>query len=196
MSLTVHASKPSWIRKYLFSLDHKVIAIQYLTVGLIFLAIGGMMAYIIRWQLAHPWQPVPVIGPLIFPDTGGAVMPEIYTKLFTAHGGIMVFFAVTPIIIGALGNFTIPLEVGAKDMAFPRVNMISFWALFIGGALVIASLFVPGGTADTGWTLYPPLSSSLKVSPGWGIDLFILGLALDEVSLLLGGINYIVTLLK
>ncbi len=179
-----------------FSTDHKVIAKQYLSVGLLFMAIGGMMAFIIRWQLAHPWQPVPVIGPWIFPDSGGAVMPEIYTKLFTAHGGIMVFFAITPIIIGALGNFTIPLEVGAHDMAFPRLNMYSFWALLVGSALVIASLFVPGGTADTGWTLYPPLSSSMKVSPNLGIDLFILGLALDAVSLLMGGINYIATILK
>lgn len=186
----------SFVRRYIFSTNHKIIALQYLFTGLFFMAIGGIMAYIIRWQLAHPWQPVPLIGPLIFPASGGAVMPEIYTKLFTAHGGIMVFFAITPILLGALGNYTIPLEIGARDMAFPRVNMLSYWFLFLGSALVIASLFVPGGTADAGWTLYPPLSSSLKVSPGWGIDLFILGLALDAVSILMGGVNYIVTILK
>lgn len=192
----ITAAKPSWIRRFIFSTDHKTIAKQYLAVGLIFMAVGGLMAFIIRWQLAHPWQPVPVIGPWIFPESGGAVMPEIYTKLFTAHGGIMVFFAITPIILGALGNFTIPLEVGARDMAFPRLNMYSFWALCLGSVLVVASLFVPGGTADTGWTLYPPLSASIKMSPNWGLDLFILGLALDAVSILMGGINYISTILK
>ncbi len=189
-------SKHSFLSRFVFSTDHKVIAVQYLIVGFFFLAFGGLTAMIIRWQLAHPWQPVPVIGPWIFPDSAGAVMPEIYTKLFTVHGGIMVFFAITPIMLGALGNFTIPLEVGAHDMAFPRLNMLSFWMLVLGGSLVIASLFVPGGTADAGWTLYPPLSASVKVSPGWGIDLFILGLALDAVSILMGGVNYIVTTLK
>lgn len=186
----------SFVKRYIFSTNHKIIAKQYLFTGLLFLAVGGMMAFIIRWQLAHPWQPVPVIGPWLFPDSGGAVMPEIYTKLFTAHGGIMVFFAITPILLGALGNYTIPLEVGARDMAFPRLNMVSYWMLFAGSLLVIASLFVPGGTADAGWTLYPPLSSSTKVTPGWGLDLFVLGLALDAVSIMVGGINYIVTALK
>lgn len=192
-----HAVQPkSFIRKYLFSTDHKMIAVQYLVTGLLFLAFGGSMAWLIRLQLAHPWQPIPIIGSWLFSETGGILAPEVYPKLFTMHGGIMVFFAVTPILIGALGNFTIPLEIGAKDMAFPRLNMISYWALFLGAILIVASYFVPGGAADAGWTLYTPLSSSLKVSPHWGVDLFILGLALDAVSILAGGVNYIVTILK
>ncbi len=186
----------SFIRKYIFSTDHKVIAVQYLMTGIFFLAIGGLMAFMIRWQLAYPWQPIPVIGELLFKESGGIMMPEFYSMLFTMHGGIMVFFAITPIILGALGNFTIPLEVGAQDMAFPRLNMVSYWSLFAGSVLIIASFFVPGGAAGTGWTIYPPLSSSLKANPGLGTDLFILGLTLDAVSILAGGINYIVTIIN
>lgn len=188
--------KKSWLIKYIFSTDHKVIAVQYLLTGLVFLALGGIMAFVIRWQLAYPWQPIPVIGALIFPESMGAVMPEVYPKLFTMHGGIMVFFAVTPIILGALGNFTIPLEIGAKDMAIPRLNMISYWALFVGSLLIAASFFIPKGAADVGWTIYPPLSSSTQVSPGLGADLFILGLVFDAVSILAGGLNYLVTVVN
>lgn len=165
-------------------------------VGLLFLAGGGMMAYVIRMQVANPWQPIPFIGQILFPQTGGIVMPEVYPMLFTMHGGIMVFFAVTPILLGALGNYTLPLEIGAEDMAFPRLNMQSFWFLFLGSVLIIVSFFVPQGAAGTGWTLYTPLSSSLKVNPGWGVDLFILGLALDAVSILMGGVNYLTTFFK
>ncbi len=189
-------SKKGFIRNYIFSLDHKVIAVQYLLTGLVFLAMGGVMALIIRWQLAHPWTPVPFLGKLIFQDSGGAVSPEAYPMLFTMHGGIMVFFAVTPIIVGALGNFIIPLEVGARDMSFPKVNMLSYWFYLVGSVILIASFFVPGGAAGFGWTIYAPLSSSTQVSPGWGQDLFILGLALDAVSILMGGINYITTILQ
>jgi len=188
--------KKSFIRKYIFSTDHKIIAVQYLLTGLVFLAFGGLMVFIIRWQLAYPWQPIPVIGPIMFGASGGIVLPEVYSMLFTMHGGIMVFFAVTPIILGALGNFTIPLEIGAQDMAFPRLNMLSYWSLFLGSILIIVSFFVPGGAAGSGWTIYAPLSASLKTSPGWGQDLFILGLTFDAVSILMGGVNYIVTIMN
>jgi cytochrome c oxidase subunit 1 len=186
----------SFVRRYIFSTNHKVVAIQYLINGLFFLAFGGIMALIIRWQVAHPWEPVPLIGKLIFPASGGAVTPEAYPMLFTLHGTIMVFFAVTPLLIGVFGNYLIPLEVGARDMAFPTVNMLSFWFLFLGSVILLISMFVPGGTAVTGWTIYPPLSSSLKITPSWGQDLFILGLALDAVSILMGGINYITTIFQ
>jgi cytochrome c oxidase subunit 1 len=188
--------KPSWFTKYVFSTNHKTIAVQYLITGLIFLAVGGVMAFLIRWQLAYPWQPIPIIGPILFPETMGAVMPEVYPMLFTMHGGIMVFFAVTPIILGALGNYTIPLEIGARDMALPRLNMISYWSLFIGSIFIAVSFFLPGGAAGTGWTIYPPLSSSLKTSPGFGSDFFILGLVFDAVSILAGGLNYLVTVVN
>lgn len=186
---------PSCWRRYVFSTDHKVIGIQYLLTGLGFLVIGLFLAMLMRWQLAYPWQPVPLIGKLIFSESGGAVTPEAYNTLFTMHGLIMVFFAITPIVIGALGNYTIPLEVGARDMAFPRLNMLSYWFLALGSAIILASFFVPGGAAGFGWTVYAPLSASTEVTPGWGQDLFILGLALDAVSILMGGVNYITTIL-
>jgi len=182
--------------KYLFSTNHKVIALQYLFTGIFWLAFGGILVLLIRWQLAYPWQPIPLIGKFLFPESGGAVTPEAYPMLFTMHGGIMVFFAITPILLGALGNYTIPLEVGARDMAFPRLNMLSYWLLFLGSILMIVSFFVPGGAAGSGWTIYAPLSSSTEVSPGLGQDLFILGLALDAVSILMGGINYITTIIQ
>lgn len=191
----IQAEKQPFIRKYIFSTNHKVIAIQYLITGIVFLTIGGLMAFIMRWQLAYPWKPIPLLGQLFFRSAGGAVMPEVYSMLFTMHGGIMVFFAITPILLGALGNYTIPLEVGARDMAFPRLNMLSYWMLFLGSVLILVSFFVPGGAAGSGWTIYAPLSSSTKVNPGWGQDLFILGLALDATSILMGGINYITTIL-
>ncbi len=190
-----HAKK-SWVRRYLFSVDHKVIAIQYLFTGIFFLALGGIMAFMIRWQLAYPWQPIPVLGNLLFKESGGVLMPENYPMLFTMHGGIMVFFAVTPIVLGALANYVVPLEVGAQDMAFPKLNMCSYWALFLGSVIIIASFFIPGGAAGTGWTIYAPLSTSTKTTGGWGADLFILGLALDSAAILMGGINIITTAFK
>lgn len=190
------AVKTSFLRRYIFSTNHKVVAVQYLINGLFFLGVGGVMALIIRWQVAHPWQPVPLIGNFLFPESGGALTPEMYSTLFTNHGIMMVFFAITPILIGAFGNYLIPLEVGARDMAFPTVNMLSFWFLFLGSVTILISLFVPGGGAGTGWTIYPPLSSATVATPGWGPDLFILGIALDAVSILMGGINYITTIFQ
>jgi cytochrome c oxidase subunit 1 len=190
------STKTSFLRRYIFSTDHKVVAMQYLINGLFFLGMGGIMALLIRWQVAHPWKPVPLIGPLLFPESGGAITPEAYTTLFTMHGTIMVFFAVTPALIGAFGNFLIPLEVGSRDMAFPTVNMLSYWFLFLGSVILIASFFVPGGPAGCGWTAYPPLTSSTVATPGWGQDMFILALALDAVSIMMGGINYITTIFQ
>ncbi|MBI4431829.1 MAG: cbb3-type cytochrome c oxidase subunit I [Candidatus Omnitrophica bacterium] len=188
--------KESFISRFVFSTDHKVIAIQYLITGLLFLGFGGAMALLMRWQLAFPWQPIPFIGHLLFSSSGGFLVPEHYPMLFTMHGSIMVFFAITPILLGALGNYSIPLEIGAQDMAFPRLNMMSYGSLFLGSVLITISFFMPGGAAGSGWTIYTPLSSSTTTSIGWGQDLLILGLALDGVSLLMGGINYITTIVK
>lgn len=190
------ATHKNWIQRYLFSVDHKIIAIQYLVTGIFFLGFGGILAFMIRWQLAYPWKPIPFLGDLFFKASGGILMPEQYPMLFTMHGGIMVFFAVTPILLGALANYIVPLEVGAHDMAFPRLNMLSYWMLFIGSVIVIASFFVPGGAAGTGWTVYAPLSSSTRATAGWGADMFILGLAFDSIAILMGGINIIATTLK
>src|SRR5579871_5177426 len=142
----IHPEPTSFIRKYVFSTDHKVIAQQFIWMGLIFLAIGGSMAMMIRWQLANPGQPVPVIGKLVFPSTGGVVSPYAYTSLFTGHGAIMIFFAITPLMIGGFGNYCIPLMIGARDMVFPTLNMLSFWTMVVSCVVLLASLFVPGGT--------------------------------------------------
>ncbi len=184
-----HAS--GFIRTYIFSTDHKMIAKQFLAGGLFFLFVGGMMALAIRWQLAYPFQPVPLVGKLLFnPD--GTLSPDAYNGLFTLHGTIMVFFAITPIVIGMFGNFSIPLQVGARDMAMPIINLLSFWFFLAGGLVLLTSLFVPGGPAQAGWTSYPPLSSAVA-SPGHGQTFWILGLTLMGVSSIMGALNYITT---
>lgn len=185
-----------FIRTYVFSTDHKMIAKQYLWAGLIFMALAGSFALGIRWQLARPFEPVPILGRILWPESGAIMPPEFYTMLFSMHGMLMVFFAVTPIVIGAFGNFIIPLQVGARDMAFPVINMLSVWVLILGGVLVILSFFVPGGAGTAGWTMYAPLAGSPSATIGWGQTLFILAVALAGTSTLLGSINYIATTLN
>jgi cytochrome c oxidase subunit 1 len=186
-------TEETFIGKYVFPLDHKRIGIQYLFAGLFFLFYAGLMALMIRWQLAAPNQPVPMIGTLFFGDTG-AIKFDQYNSLFTLHGTMMVFFAVTPILVGAFGNFLIPLLIGARDMAMPKVNMLSFWVFLVGGIIMASSMFAPGGPAGAGWTSYPPLSGP-KMSPGMGQTFWILGLTLNGTSSLMGAINYIATVL-
>ncbi len=151
------------------------------------------MAMVIRWQLAYPFKPIPVIGKLLFPALKGVLAPENYNMLVTLHGTIMVFFAVTPILIGALGNYLIPLQIGARDMAFPKLNMISFWLMIPSGLLLTLSFFVKGGTAQAGWTSYPPLASLF--TPHGGQILWILSLALAGLSTIAGAVNYITTII-
>ncbi len=189
-----HPAPTSFIWKYIFSTDHKVIAKQYLFNGLFFLLLAGIFALLIRWQLAYPFEPIPLVGGLFSDD--GAMLPEHYTKLFTNHGALMIFFAITPIVIGAFGNFAIPLQIGAPDMAFPRLNMYSYWVLFTGSVIMIVSWFVPGGAADSGWTAYAPLSSSPEATLGWGQTLWALGIIAAGTSSLMGGINYVTTTLN
>lgn len=181
----------SVLRRYVFSTDHKVIGLQYLWAGLVFLAVGGALAMVMRWQWAYPGEPVPVVGPLLFPDTEGAVSPAGYTGLFTNHGLIMVFFAVTPILIGAFGNYVVPLQIGARDMAFPRLNMLSFWILALSQITVVVSLLMPQA-ASAGWTLYPPLSTT-SAAPGHGQTLMIVAILLAGGSSILGAINAVTT---
>jgi len=127
----IHPAPSSFLRRYIFSTNHKVIAKQYLFTGVFFLLLAGSFALVIRWQLAYPFQRIPLIGSWLLASSRGALLPEHYTMLFTMHGGLMVFFAITPILIGSFGNFVIPLEIGARDMALPRVNMLSYWVLFV-----------------------------------------------------------------
>jgi len=184
-----------FLTKYVFSFDHKVIAKQFMWFGLVWLFIGGVMAMMIRWQLAFPGEPVPLIGAWLFPETGGVIPPAVYNTLFTMHGTIMIFFGLTPLMIGAFGNWCIPLMIGAGDMIFPTLNMLSFWVIMIAGVLGLYSLTVPLGASEAGWTGYPTLSTTVG-TPGsgetlWAITVFVLG-----ASSIMGGINYITTIIR
>ncbi len=194
MSEHEHSDPSSFWTKYIFSLDHKVIGRQFLFYGLFFLLFGGIMAYLIRWQVANPWTPAPIFGMLMFPGSGGAATPEIYTTLITLHGTIMIFFAITPIAIGALGNYLIPLQIGARDMAFPVLNMLSYWLMPIAGVLLLMSYFGEQ-TASAGWTGYPPLSSA-TYTPGAGETLWALAVVILGTSSIMGGINYVTTVIN
>ena len=168
----IHLPPTSFTKKYLFTTDHKVIAKQFLWGGFLFLIIGGGLAMLIRWQWAFPNQPVPLVGDLFLGATGGKIAPATYNSIFTNHGLIMIFWAITPLLIGAFGNFCIPLMIGARDMAFPLLNMLSFWIWVLSAALVLGSFFVPLGAAGAGWTTYPPLSSNVGM-PGAGQSLMV-----------------------
>ncbi len=184
-ALPQHAEELSFLRSYVFSTDHKVIGKQYLSLGLFMALVGGFTAYLIRWQLAWPETAVP---------GWDYVEPDFYNVLVTMHGTIMVFFVAMPILLGAFGNFLIPLMVGAPDMAFPRLNMMSFWTIFLASAVLLASFFVPGGAAAAGWTGYAPLSADpLYTGVDWGLTLWILALALEFASFLMGGVNFLTT---
>src|SRR5882672_10395030 len=191
----IHPDPTSFFRKYVFSTDHKIIAKQFLWAGLLFLAFGGMLAMLIRWQWAYPKEPVPVIGSLIFPESGGAVTPAHYNTIFTMHGLIMIFFAITPILIGAFGNYCIPLMIGARDMAFPTLNMLSLWTFLLSQGLIIASFLARLGSGAAGWTMYPPLSTNVG-TPGLGGTLVVAAIFVTGLSTIMGGINYITTVIR
>ena len=190
----IHDAPTTFLSKYVFSFDHKVIAKQFLWYGIVFLGIGGMMALMIRWTLAFPGEPFPLIGNLLFPHTGGVVPPDTYAMLFTLHGTIMIFYAITPLLIGAFGNYCIPLMIGARDMVFPTLNMLSFWLAFVSAIMLLASLFTPLGGAAGGWTSYPTLSTLIG-SPGVGQTLWTLALFVLGVSSTMGAVNYIATII-
>src|SRR5919202_950021 len=147
-------------RKYIFSTDHKVIGIQYAISGLLFLLFGFSLMMLMRYQLAYPGSALPLLGKLL----GDARMPG-----GTMHGTIMVFLGVVPLAVGGFGNFVLPLQIGAQDMAFPRLNMLSYWSFFLGGVVMLASFFVPGGAAQSGWTSYTPLSVLENTGQTWWI---------------------------
>ncbi|HVS01783.1 MAG TPA: cbb3-type cytochrome c oxidase subunit I [Thermoanaerobaculia bacterium] len=181
-------------RKYVFSIDHKVIGIQYAITGLLFLFFGFCLMMLMRWQLAFPGRALPVIGKLFGESNmpGGIMLPEFYNQLGAMHGTIMVFLGVVPLGVGGFGNFVVPLQLGAPDMAFPRLNMASYWAYFLGGVTMLVSFFVPGGAAQAGWTSYPPLANLVPT----GQTLWILGMLLLITSSLLGSVNFITTIIQ
>ncbi|MCB9094515.1 MAG: cbb3-type cytochrome c oxidase subunit I [Halobacteriovoraceae bacterium] len=190
-----HAEPKTFLSKYIFSFDHKVIAKQFLWYGIFFLLIGGLMALMIRWTLAYPGEAFPVIGNWLFPETGGVIPPDTYSMLFTLHGTIMIFYAITPILIGAFGNYCIPLMIGARDMAFPTLNMLSFHLAALSGLILLSSLFFPLGGAAGGWTSYPTLST-LVGSPGIGQTLWCMAIFVLGASSTMGAVNYITTIIS
>ena len=189
-----HEHKLPFWQKYIFSQDHKIIGLQYGITALLFLLFGFSLVMLIRWQLAYPGQPLPLIGGW-FSETamaGGIMLPEFYYQLGAMHGTIMVFLGIVPLAVGAFGNYVVPLQIGAPDMAFPKLNMMSYWLFFIGGVLMLASFFVPGGSAQSGWTSYPPLSNIAPVGQTW----WLIGMAFLINSSLLGSVNFIVTIIQ
>jgi cytochrome c oxidase subunit 1 len=185
-----------FVRTYIFSTDHKMIARQFLFLGLFMLLIGGFLAMLIRWELGWPETPVPGFH-WLFSETEGVIPPEVYNMLFTMHATLMIFFVVMPIMVGCFGNFLIPLMVGARDMAFPKLNMLSFWTGALSGVIMLAGFFVPGGHAAAGWTAYAPLSANPQYTGvDWGQSLWLISLFFLGVSSMMGSINYITTVVN
>ena len=195
MSGGIHPEPTSFWKRSVFTVDHKKIAKQFMWFGLFWLAIGGMMAMMIRWQLAYPGESFPVLGKLFFPRTGGVIDPDTYNMLFSMHGTIMIFLGLTPLLIGAWGNFCIPLMIGARDMIFPTLNMLSFWTVVLGGSVGFVSLLMPLGALEAGWTGYPTLSTTVG-TPGHGETLWAIAVFLIGASSIMGGINYITTVIR
>jgi cytochrome c oxidase subunit 1 len=180
--------------RYLFSTDHKVIGLLYGFTSLFFLLVGFVLVLIIRWQLAYPGEPLPLIGGLLGETNApnGALAPDFYNQLGAMHGTIMVFLGIVPLAVGAFGNYVLPLQIGAPDMAFPRVNLASWWFYAAGGVVMLASFFVPGGAAMSGWTSYPPLADFAPAGQTW----WLVGMLLLIFSSLLGAINFITTTIQ
>jgi len=190
-----HGHHTPFLRKYVFSTDHKWIGIQYAVTALCFLLLGFTFMLLMRYQLAWPGKPFhPWIAKFLGATNapGGIMLPEFYNQLGAMHGTIMVFLAIVPLAVGAFGNYVVPLQIGAPDMAFPKLNMMSYWVYLPGGLLMLFSFLVPGGAANSGWTSYPPLS----VIAGQGQTVWILGMVLLITSSLLGSINFIVTIFQ
>jgi len=187
---------PFW-QKYIFSVDHKVIGIQYGITSLLFLFFGFALMMLMRWQLAYPGQPLPWEWLAnLFNDkqmASGIMLPEFYNQLGAMHGTIMIFLGVVPLAVGAFGNYLVPLQIGAPDMAFPKLNAASYWVYFVGGIIMLLSLFIPeGGAAQSGWTSYPPLANIASSGQTW----WLFGMVFLITSSLLGSINMIVTIVQ
>ena len=180
-----HHHEQSFWSKYVFSTDHKMIAMQYMFTGMVMALIGGFFSYAFRMQLAFPGMEIPFFG---------VVSPNEYNALVTNHGTIMIFWVAMPVLIAAFGNFLIPLMVGCDDMVFPRLNRLSYQIFLLSAIVLLASFFVPGGGFAGAWVAYPPLSSEpqFNLTP-LGSSLWITAVALEFAAFLLGGINFITT---
>ncbi len=186
---TDHHKESIWT-KYIFSTDHKIIGLQYGFTSLVWLLVGFTLMMIMRYQLAYPGNPVPIVGNLL--GEGGIIPPEMYNSLGAMHGTIMIFLGVVPLAFGAFGNYFLPLQIGTIDMAFPKLNAASYWMYFVGSIVMIVGFFVPGGAANSGWTSYPPLS----VTATMGQTVWLLGMVFLITSSLLGSVNILVTVIQ
>ncbi len=189
--------KETFISKYVFSMDHKMISKQFLITGIIMGVMGVAMSIMFRLQLAWPETSFPILN-WLFGDQWapeGRLDSGFYMGLVTIHGTIMVFYVLTAGLSGTFSNLLIPLQVGARDMASPFMNMLSYWFFFLSSVVLMSSMFISTGPASGGWTVYPPLSALAKAMPGSGLGmtLWLIAIILFIVSALLGGINYITT---
>jgi cytochrome c oxidase subunit 1 len=185
-----HAHTGSFLSTYVFSRDHKIIGIQFLFSTLIWFFIGGLLALGVRWQLAWPWSDMPILGRLLFANEGGQIAPETYAMLFTMHATVMIFLVIIPILAGAFGNFLIPLMIGAEDMAFPTLNMLSYWFMWPAFIAFGMSFFIGSGPGS-GWTSYPPLALTMESQMYW-----LIGLTCVGVSSMMGSVNYLTTIIQ
>jgi len=204
-----HHHDPGFWQKYIFSCDHKMIGLQYGITALLFLLFGFFLMLMMRWQIAYPGQAMPVVGELLHRMLGdemigkdalgrvGMMLPDLYNSFGAMHGTIMVFLAIVPLAFAAFGNYVVPLQIGAPDMAFPRVNMASYQCYFLGGVVMLASFFVPGGAAKSGWTSYSPLATLAGAGHQWnGQTFWLIGMVLLITSSLLGAVNFIATIIQ
>ena len=197
--MSEHHHKETFVSKYIFSLDHKMISKQFLITGMLMGTIAMIMSTFFRLQLAYPQKSFGILETFLgrwAPD--GVMDPNIYLALVTIHGTIMVFFLLTAGLSGTFSNLLIPLQIGARDMASGFLNMLSYWFFFVSSVIMLISLFVQSGPASAGWTIYPPLSALPQAIPGsgTGMTLWLVSMALFIVSALLGGLNYIVTIIN
>ncbi len=204
-----HHHDVGFMRKYIFSTDHKMIGIQYGFTGLCFLFFGLCLMLMMRWQIAHPGEALPVFGSIVHAVVGDAAAPpvknaagvitgyaisaDLYNSFGAMHGTIMVFLAIVPLAFAAFGNYVVPLQIGAIDMAFPRVNMASYQAYVLGGIIMFVSFFIPGGAAQAGWTSYSPLATQIATH---GQTFWLIGMVFLITSSLLGAVNFIATIIQ
>jgi len=188
--MTSEHYKESFLTKYIWSTDHKIIGLQYGITALLWLLFGFILMLIMRYQLAYPETPIPIVGALL--GEGGLLPPEMYNSLGAMHGTIMIFLGVVPLAFGAFGNYFVPLQIGAIDMAFPKLNAASYWMYFVGSIIMVTGFFVPGGAANSGWTSYPPLSNIATT----GQTVWLCGMVFLITSSLLGSINILATVIQ
>ena len=180
-----HHPERGWVRKYLLSTDHKIIAMQYMFTGMAMAVIGGFFAYAFRMQIAFPGMSIPGFG---------LMSPAEYNSLVTNHGAIMIFWVAMPILLATFGNFLIPLMVGCDDMVFPRLNRLSYQIFLLSVVVLLSSFFVQGGGFGGAWTAYPPLSAKAEYNlTPMGATLWLVAVALEFVAFLMGGINFVTT---